>query len=126
MKAYHGTDNDFSKFNASLAGLHTDGNATDEYWAETARLGFWFAEDRERLTEAYDKVMECELSIENPFHVDSVESLANWFECTCQNAEDLRTWCIDNGHDGIVVDNDEDFDCVSYVAFRPEQISIIK
>lgn len=75
--------------------------------------------------EVYDKVMECELAIENPYHVDSLENLANWFEMTEKSAADLRDMLIADGFDGIIVDSDEEFEAPSYVTFSAEQITIL-
>lgn len=125
MKAYHGTNNEFNEFNPSLFGLNTDDNACDESYAETARFGFWFTENREMAEKVYDKVMECELAIENPYHIPSLEILANWVACTCLSAEELRNQIIEEGYDGIVIDFDEEFKGTSYIPFSTDQITIL-
>lgn len=125
MKAYHGTDNEFKEFDPSFFGQNTDGNASDESYAETARFGFWFTDNPDKAAEYYDKVMECELAIENPYHIESLWILANWVECTCMTAEELRNQLIEEGYDGIVIDYDEEFEGTSYIPFSTNQITIL-
>lgn len=126
MIAYHGTNSDFDKFDASYFGQNTDDNASDESMALTAHLGFWLTSNRNFAANVYDKVLECELSIENPMLVESLEQLAYWAEAQEKTADELREMIIEWGYDGIVIENDEEFEGTSYVAFSPEQISILK
>lgn len=120
--AYHGTDSDFDRFDASFAGQNTDDNATDESFARTAHIGFWFNVGGD-ITFG-DKIMTCELSVSNPYHIDSLVMLA--ITLRDQTAEELRDWLIDNGYDSIIVDYDEELGGTSYVVFRPEQIRIME
>lgn len=124
MIAYHGTNNDFGRFDSSFFGQNTDDNASSESFAQTARLGFWFTSNSDMAAKVYDKVLECELSIDNPLEVDSLETLAYWVESQEKSAEELREMLICQGYDGIIVENDEEFEGTSYVAFEPEQITI--
>lgn len=125
LVVYHGTDATFEEFDANFLGANTDDNASDENWAATAHLGFWFNVGGD-LECAYGKKMACLLNIENPYHVDSLENLANYFELTGYTAEELKEKLMDDGFDGIVIDNDEEFGGTSFVAFNADQITIIK
>lgn len=124
MIAYHGTNNDFDRFDSSFFGQNTDDNASSESFAQTARLGFWFTSNSDMAAKVYDRVLECELSIENPLEVDSLETLAYWVESQEKSGEELREMLADQGYDGIIVENDEEFEGTSYVVFEPEQITI--
>lgn len=126
MKAYHGTDNEFDRFDSSFFGQNTDGNASDETMAQTARLGFWFTSNPDFAATVYDKVMECELSIENPLEVDTLDTLTFWMESQEKSGEEIREMLMEQGYDGIIVENDEEFEGTSYVAFDPHQINILK
>lgn len=123
IKAYHGTNSDFKAFDASFLGVNTDDNATDEYWAQTAHLGFWFNVGGD-LSTAYDKQMECQLEIENPMEVDSLETLAYWIESQGKSGEELRDELKEQGYDSIIITNDEEFGGVSYVVFDADNITI--
>lgn len=125
MIAFHGTNSEFDSFDPAFFGQNTGSNASDEFMAQTARIGFWFTENRTYAAEIHDKVMVCELAIENPYHVDSLENLANWIEMTEGTAEDLRNMLIADGYDAIIVDYDEEFGAPSYVAFSADQITIL-
>lgn len=119
----HGTNETFSKFDASFLGKNTDGNATDESFAQTAHLGFWFNEGGD-LSIAYDKIMRCAVEIENPCHIDSIETLAFWIESSEKTADELRSQLVEEGYDGIIIE-DEEFGGTSYVAFDVEQITML-
>lgn len=125
MKAYHGTNADFDSFDASYFGQNTNDNATNESYAETARLGFWFTDNAEMAGKVYDKVLTCELAIENPYHIESLEMLANWIECSCMSADEIREMLEADDYDGIIIDNDEEFEGESYIAFSASQITIL-
>lgn len=42
LPVYHATDETFTVFDRDKLGTLTDGNATDENWAATSHIGFWF------------------------------------------------------------------------------------
>lgn len=126
MKAFHGTNSDFSQFDLSFLGENTDANATDESLAQTAHLGFWFTSNRDFTAKVYDKVMECEIEINNPLEVDTLETLAYWIESQEKSGEELREILMAQGYDGIIIESDEEFEGTSYIAFASEQISILR
>lgn len=125
MKLYHGTNSDFDRFSMDFAGQNTDDNATDGYFAETARLGYWFTDNKEMAQSVYDKVLTCEVAIGNPYAVNSLATLANWFEMTEKSAKDLVEMLKEQGYDGIVIEYDAEFEGMSAIAFDAEQITIL-
>ena len=124
MKVFHGTNNKFSEFSSSFFGQNTDDNASDETMAMTAHLGFWFTDNYAKAAEVYDSVMECEVEINNPLEVDTLETLGFWLEQQEMSAEEIRSMLIEQGYDGIVLLEDEEFKGTSYVAFSNDQITI--
>ena len=125
MKAFNGTNNDFSQFELSFLGENTDANASDDSLAQTAHLGFWFTSNRDFTSTVYDKVLECEIDINNPLEVDTLETLAYWIESQEKSGDELREMLMKQGYDGIIIEHDEEFEGTRYIAFAPEQISII-
>lgn len=123
INATHGTNSKFDRFDPSYLGKHTDDNASDEYYALTAHIGFWFNRGGD-LSIAYSSEMDCTLHIDNPYHVNHVSDLANYFALADATVEDLREMLENQGYDGIVVDCDEEFGGESYVVFDPDKITI--
>ena len=119
----HGTNTRFSGFDASLLGQNTDENATDNSFAQTAHLGFWFNAGGD-LSIAYDIMMRCEIEINNPLEVDSLEALAYWVEAQDKTGEELREWLVEKGYDGIILSGDEEFGGTSFVVLSTDQITI--
>lgn len=125
MIAYHGTNSDFTQFDASFLGLNTDNEASSEALAQTAHLGFWFTDNKEHTSSVYNKVMDCEIALENPYQVDSLETLAYWMDSCELTAEEAREQLEGWGYDGIVVEADEEFCGTSYVAFYSHQVEVL-
>lgn len=120
LVVYHGTFADFSAFDAERAGENTDGNASSESYAQTARVGFWFNTNPMAGDKAsYTIDMPVFLAIKNPNREMSLDWLAQGLEGTTGQA--YRDDLIAEGYDGIVL-QDEEMGGTSYVAFRPEQI----
>ena len=120
LVVYHGTFSDFSKFSDRKLGENTDGNASSESYAQTARVGFWF-NDRPMggNSAGYTLDMPVYLSIQNPKREMSLDWLAQGLESTKGRA--YRRRLMSEGYDGIVLE-DEEFGGESWIAFRPEQI----
>ena len=121
----HWTDREFYEFDRDRLGENTDLNATDENFAKTAHIGFWFNDDgnSETFRNAYGedaRQMQSYLDIKNPKEYESmadlVAELGNY-----ETAEDFVADSREKGFDGIVV-NDEEFGGKSYAAFQPTQI----
>lgn len=124
MKVFHGTNSKFTEFSSSFFGQNTDDNASDETMAMTAHLGFWFTDNYAKAAEVYDFVMECEVEINNPLEVDNLGTLGFWLEQQEKSAEEIRDMLIEQGYDGIVLLEDEEFEGTSYVAFSNDQITV--
>jgi hypothetical protein len=119
-RLYHGTNSDFSVFDASRAGENTDSNASSEAYAQTSRLGHWLNTKPMAGPKAGYKVdMPVYVSIENPKREMSLDWLAQGLEGT--TGQEYRNRLIREGYDGIVLP-DEEFGGESWVAFSPEQI----
>jgi len=119
-RLYHGTNSDFSVFDAGRAGENTDSNASSEAYAQTARLGHWLNTNPMAGPKAgYDVDMPVYVSIKNPKREMSLDSLAQGLEGT--TGKEYRDQLIKEGYDGIVLP-DEEFGGESWVAFSPEQI----
>jgi len=119
-RLYHGTNSDFSVFDASRAGENTDSNASSEAYAQTARLGHWLNTNPMAGPKAgYDVDMPVYVSIKNPKREISLDFLAQGLEGT--TGKKYRDQLIKEGYDGIVLP-DEEFGGESWVAFSPEQI----
>lgn len=122
MVVLHGTEEIFSRFNDSFLGRNTDMNASDESFAQTAHIGFWFNVGG-NLDTAYSNQMRCCLAIENPFSVDSLEDLA--LMAGMEGGAELRERLIGEGYDGIIVECDSEFGGTSFIAFSSDQIIIL-
>ena len=119
-RLYHGTNSDFSVFDASRAGENTDSNASSEAYAQTSRLGHWLNTKPMAGPKAgYDVDMPVYVSIKNPKREMSLDWLAQGLEGT--TGQEYRDRLIREGYDGIVLP-DEEFGGESWVAFSPEQI----
>ena len=140
---YHGTDTEFTVFDRKRLGTGTDGNASSMGMAATAHIGFWFnSEDIANLSGSafYDRSMAGYLNITNPLYCSSMSDLEQMIYDHNEgavNEEDIewgdqsefagvlanqfRGWMEENGYDGIVVRNDEEFGGESYVALYENQ-----
>ena len=115
---YHGTDADFSIFDRGLLGKNTDENASDEAFARTAHVGFWFSTQQ---IPWVDKHMPVYLNFRNPLRFDSLEEMAN----AVGEAESVEAYLNElrsAGYDSIIVEADEEYGGASYVALEPNQI----
>ena len=115
---YHGTDADFSIFDRGLLGKNTDENASDEAFARTAHVGFWFSTQQ---IPWVDKHMPVYLNFRNPLRFDSLEEMAN----AVGEAESVEAYLNElrsAGYDSIIVEADEEYGGTSYVALEPSQI----
>lgn len=122
MIVYHGTNSDFDRFDETFLGQNTEFNATDYGFAQTAYIGFWFNEDADNLTSIYNKILECEIEIENPFYVESLADLV--ILASEEGGKELRERLISEGYDGIMLEDDEEFGGTSYIVFNSNQIEI--
>ena len=123
-RLYHGTNDDFRSFSNNKLGRNTDGNASSEGYAQTARVGHWFntkpmGQSPEKYGAGYKVDMPVYLSIKNPKREMSLDWLAQGLESKKGMA--YRRELEKQGYDGVVLP-DEEFGAQSWVAFRPEQI----
>ena len=126
MPVYHATYDTFTVFDRSKLGAITDGNATDENWAATSHIGFWFnTEDLSRKAGLGNRAENVYLNITDPYHAGTLESLAAQmyeYEGTpTEKGETFADWLRDEGYDGVVI-QDREFGGTSYIALEPEQI----
>nr|DAJ54706.1 MAG TPA: PolyVal ADP-Ribosyltransferase [Caudoviricetes sp.] len=123
---YHATYDEFTVFDRSKLGTLTDGNATDENWAATSHIGFWFnTEDLSKRAGLGNRAEEVYLNITAPYDAGSLESLAaqmsEYDGTPTERGADFADWLRKNGYDGVVI-RDEEFGGTSYIALEPEQI----
>lgn len=117
MVVYHGTDTDFETFNEEYLGQNTDFNATDENWAKTAHVGYWFNTDK---IDFYSKHKAVFINSRDMLEFSSMAELVDemgYYE----SGEEFRKQNSDN-YDGLVVNNDEEMNGTSYAVFSPNQI----
>lgn len=124
MFVAHWTDTDFDAFDEKFLGMNTDDNADSEAMAATAHLGFFFNAGSEELSDVYATKKEAYLNIENPFRVECIAYLAAYIEAS-GSAEEFKQQLIADGHDGIIVEYDEEFGGVDFIPFSTDQIFII-
>ena len=126
MPVYHATYDTFTVFDRSKLGAITDGNATDENWAATSHIGFWFnTEDLSRKAGLGNRAEYVYLNITAPYHAGTLESLAaqmyEYEGTSTEKGEAFAGWLRDEGYDGVAIQDDE-FGGTSYIALEPEQI----
>lgn len=126
MPVYHATYDTFTVFDRSKLGAITDGNATDENWAATSHIGFWFnTEDLSRKAGLGNRAEHVYLNITAPYHAGTLESLAaqmyEYEGTSTEKGEAFAGWLRDEGYDGVAIQDDE-FGGTSYIALEPEQI----
>ena len=102
---YHGTDADFSIFDRGLLGKNTDENASDEAFARTAHVGFWFSTQQ---IPWVDKHMPVYLNFRNPLRFDSLEEMANAVG-EAESVEAYLNQLRNEGYDSIIVEADEEY-----------------
>lgn len=114
---YHGTYSKFETFNRELLGQVTDFNASDENWAKTSHIGFWF---NDKKIGFYNIHIPCFLNIRNPIEMGSMQELAE--EMSYYNSgEDFRDYNSDQ-YDSVIIENDEEMGNTSYSVFDSNQI----
>lgn len=124
IMAHHYSNDEFETFDKKYLGQNTEDNASENL-AVTAKIGFWFNRGGKNFDNFFDVKYEAALDIENPMRFASLESLADEIVSYYEDAEDFVQQMEDMGYDGIEV-KDEEFGGISYVAFEPEQIRIIR
>lgn len=114
---YHGTYSDFNAFDESHLGNVTDLNATNEDWAKTSHIGFWFNDNKIGF---YTKHKPVYLNVRNPLEFASMESLVDEMSYY-DSGEDFKRSNSD-GYDSVIVLEDEEMGGRSYVVFNDNQI----
>lgn len=122
---FHATYDTFTVFDRYKLGAITDGNASDEYLAATAHIGFWFNEN-DLSKQAYgDRSEEVYLNITSPYDAETLDALAEEMKMYDGSAAEMgdgfARWLKREGYDGIVL-RDTEFGGTSYVALDPNQI----
>lgn len=114
---YHGTYANFNAFDESHLGDVTDLNATNEDWAKTSHIGFWFNDNKIGF---YTKHKPVFLNVRNPLEFASMESLVDEMSYY-DSGEDFKRSNSD-GYDSVIVLEDEEMGGRSYVVFNDNQI----
>ena len=138
LPVYHATYNEFTVFDREKLGENTT-DASDEFFAATAHVGFWF--NTQPLNEVIKFGTRSEkvyLNIKKPYMAGTLEGLTNAIADASgiRSEEDLESLGEDaprvmgeaftvylrqHGYDGVVLD-DEEMGGLSFVALDPEQI----
>ena len=114
---YHGTYADFNAFEESHLGDVTNLNATNEDWAKTSHIGFWFNDNKIGF---YTKHKPVFLNVRNPLEFASMESLVDEMSYY-DSGEDFKRSNSD-GYDSVIVLEDEEMGGRSYSVFNDNQI----
>lgn len=114
---YHGTYADFNAFDESHLGDVTNLNATNEDWAKTSHIGFWFNNNKIGF---YTKHKPVFLNVRNPLEFASMESLVDEMSYY-DSGEDFKRSNSD-GYDSVIVLEDEEMGGRSYSVFNDNQI----
>ena len=114
---YHGTYANFNAFDESHLGDVTNLNATNEDWAKTSHIGFWFNDNKIGF---YTKHKLVFLNVRNPLEFASMESLVDEMSYY-DSGEDFKRSNSD-GYDSVIVLEDEEMGGRSYVVFNDNQI----
>lgn len=142
IKAYHGTNNNFTVFDKAKRGEQTDFNASSLELAATAHIGFWFNNNDVSGRIGQKRSIASYLNLNNPLEYDSLQDLAaairesyanDWDELDDDFYIDDRTVAaskaadafvkkmLTEGHDGVVI-NDEELGGISYAVLDASQI----
>ena len=123
----HQTDAVFSTFMKKYLGQNTMGSASDKWYAQTSKIGFWFASPEARNMDRMSGTtqMEVYLSLQNPVVYPTLDHLANLLEWNRWSGEKLRQVLEAEGYDGIVIERDHEVGGRSFVAFRSTQIKSV-
>lgn len=117
---YHGTYADFNAFDESHLGDVTNLNATNEDWAKTSHIGFWFNDNKIGF---YTKHKPVFLNVRNPLEFASMESLVDEMSYY-DSGEDFKRSNSD-GYDSVIVLEDEEMGGRSYAVFNDNQIKSV-
>ena len=117
---YHGTYADFNAFDESHLGDVTNLNATNEDWAKTSHIGFWFNNNKIGF---YTKHKPVFLNVRNPLEFASMESLVDEMSYY-DSGEDFKRSNSD-GYDSVIVLEDEEMGGRSYSVFNDNQIKSV-
>lgn len=120
LVVYHATwAEPFTVFDRGRLGENTEGNASDPWLAETAKVGFWFS--TQNLTgRAGNRAEAVYLDLKSPYQLNSLDALASELQ-ERGGAEGMIDWLEEQGYDGLEVQDDE-FGGTSYVVLNPTQI----
>ena len=129
LPVYHSTDNDFTVFDLGRLGENTDYNTPDEWRGAGAHVGFWF-NTQDLRGKAGRRAEKVYLNIKDIYALDDLDELAsviydysNEGELTAsESAKAFRARLEEEGYDGLLLYNDDEFGGMSFVAFYPEQI----
>lgn len=126
IPVYHATYDTFTVFDRNKLGSLTDGNATDDNWAATSHVGFWFnTEDLSKTSGLGNRAENVYLNIKSPYNAGSIESLASEMSqydgTPAEKGEAFADWLRSEGYDGVAI-RDEEFGGNSYIALSSEQI----
>lgn len=132
LPVYHSTDNDFTAFDLSRLGENTDYNTSDEWLGAGAHVGFWF-NTQDLRGKAGRRTEKVYLNIKDIYALDDLDELAsviydysNEGELTAsESAKAFRARLEEEGYDGLLLYNDDEFGGMSFVAFYPEQIKCV-
>ena len=126
MPVYHATYDNFTVFDRGKLGSLTDGNATDENFAATSHIGFWFnTKDLSKTAGLGSRREKVYLDISNPYMVSSLDALVQTMDgyegTAAEKGSEFETQLRVEGYDGVVV-QDEEFGGTSYIALDAKQI----
>ena len=122
----HQTDTVFSTFMKKYLGRNTMDNASDKWYAQTSKIGFWFASSEAKGIGAPEDIkMEVFLSLQNPVRYPTLDHLAGLLEWNRWNGEKFRRSMEAEGYDGVIIERDHEVGGQSFVAFRPTQIKSV-
>lgn len=122
---YHGTREDFSRFNLGKLGKNTIGEAGSPELEQTAMVGHWLSdhpmgESPEKYGAGYSIDLPVYLKMENPLVLAESDDLAVMLHKKKGRA--LRSELETRGYDGIIIRRDIEFGGRSYIAFHSTQI----
>jgi hypothetical protein len=120
LVVYHSTDNMFTVFDKDQLGTYTQKNTNWEPAVESAKLGFWFNSNKLSKQLVVDIDMPCYLKMESPRYIQDVNQL--WYALNNVSASQFIEESISLGHDGIIIEKDNEFGGMSYIVFSSNQI----
>ncbi|MBK8113432.1 MAG: PLxRFG domain-containing protein, partial [Candidatus Accumulibacter sp.] len=125
LVVYHGTSNDFARFNLKKLGENTIGEASSEEIGQTSRIGHWFSShpmgrSPDNYGAGYSIDMPVYLKITNQFSVEENDDLAVMLEGGKKGAT-LRKELASEGYDGVRIKRDTEFEGSSFIAFAGSQ-----